>query len=69
MIKKTGLRLPPHSGKFGAIHPSSKLVLDTQTGIFYETRNEAAWVKGMPSNTLSNQLNGVVKNRTSFIYV
>jgi len=65
----TGLQKPPHLGSYGSNHPSSKLVLDTQTGIFYETRNEAAWVKGMPSNTLSNQLTGKVRNKTSFIYV
>jgi len=66
---KTGLQKPPNKGKFGGNHPMSKLVLDTQTGIYYESRNEAALAKNINKGGLSLQLTGKRPNHTSFIYV
>ncbi len=46
----------------------SKIVLDTQTGIFYECANEAAIAKGIKVNCLHSSLNGRRPNKTSLIY-
>lgn len=46
----------------------SKIVLDTQTGIFYNSAREAAIAKGINSNTLHGRLNGHKVNNTSLIY-
>ena len=56
-------------GKFGANHPCSKIILDTNTGIFYETIKEAASLLGHSENTVRRKLNGCRKNNTSLIYV
>jgi hypothetical protein len=47
---------------------SSKIVLDTQTGIFYNSAREAAKAINVNSNTLHGRLNGHKKNNTSLIY-
>jgi len=46
----------------------SKIVLDTQTGVFYNSAREAAMAKGINSNTLHGRLNGSKVNNTSLIY-
>ena len=46
----------------------SKIVLDTQTGVFYNSAREAAMAKGINSNTLHGRLNGSKINNTSLIY-
>lgn len=46
----------------------SKLVLDTQTGVFYDTIIEAANAKSINKNTLYWQLQGRSPNKTSLIY-
>lgn len=46
----------------GGSNPQSKIVLDTETGIFYETITDAAFVYGVNAKTLSNMLNGWQKN-------
>lgn len=56
------------AGRTGDKHHNSKLVLDTQTGIFYECVREAEEAKGIPKSSLSPMLRGVFKNRTSLIY-
>ena len=56
--------------KQGANHNWAKIVLDTQTGVFYETLNEAAESKNINVSTLSNYLTGKIKtNKTSLMYV
>jgi len=55
-------------GKTGANSHNKRLVLDTATGIFYDTVKEAAVAKGIKRTTLGNQLVGRNSNRTSFIY-
>lgn len=47
----------------------SKIVLDTQTGIFYESAKEAAKLLGINSNTLRCYLNNCYPNKTSLKYV
>ena len=46
----------------------SKIVLDTQTGVFYNSAREAAMAKKINSNTLHGKLNGSKSNNTSLIY-
>lgn len=50
-------------------HPQAKLVLCTQTGIFYECIDEASNSIDMKAGTLRAMLNGRNFNRTSFILV
>lgn len=53
----------------GSLHPKSKLVLNTETGIFYESVTEVAKLCGIRNNNMCKRLNGKTKNKTSFIYV
>ena len=46
----------------------SKIVLDTQTGIFYNSAREAAKAYNINSNTLHTKLSGNSKNNTTLIY-
>lgn len=63
----TGLLKPAK----GAASGMSKMVLDTQTGIFYDCIREAAEAKGYKQTTLTNKLSEKHghRNTTSFIYV
>ena len=49
-------------------HPLAKLILDTETGIFYDCIRDAADVKNINYSTLNGFLKGRYKNKTSFIY-
>lgn len=52
------------------IHPTAKLVLCTETGIFYDSVGDASEACGMSKTTLRSYLNGVVKTKTiNYIYV
>lgn len=55
----TGLKKPVRLGK----HGNAKIILDTQTGIFYDCIKEAASAKGMAYKTLMNKLHGWNKNK------
>jgi hypothetical protein len=46
----------------------SKIVLDTQTGIFYNSAREASKAYNINSNTLHTKLSGNSKNNTTLIY-
>jgi hypothetical protein len=69
---KTGLNYISQSNKIEASRTAkekfSKIVLDTQTGIFYNSAREAAKAINVNSNTLHGRLNGHKKNNTSLIY-
>lgn len=65
---KRGRIFKSRGNKGGANSPRSKIVLDTQTGIFYDCTNEAAKAKGINGNTLRSKLAGFYKNNTSLIY-
>lgn len=54
---------------FGENNPNAKLVLNTDTGIFYGCVKDAADTLGIKRDTLKQYLNGKRKNKTSFIYV
>lgn len=57
--------------KFGKRYPNAKnikLILDTETGIFYYGALEAGYAKNIDSAKLWRQLNGVQPNNTSLIY-
>ena len=47
----------------------AKIVLDTQTGIFYESCKEAALAYDIKHSTLKSMLNGSNKNKTNLIYI
>ena len=48
---------------------NSKVVLDTQTGIFYDSLTEAAIIFGITKSTLCRYLIGYIPNKTSLCYV
>jgi hypothetical protein len=72
---RIGLRTMPKGnihynfGKKGADSSRSKIVLDTQTGIYYGSAKEASEAKCINKNTLANMLITNRKNKTSLIYV
>lgn len=47
----------------------SKLVIDFNTGIFYESAKEASVAINFKHTTLKSQLNGTNKNKTSMMYI
>lgn len=54
----------------GELNSKSKIVLNTETGIYYETLTSAASSNNIHVATLSDNLRGInKKNRTPFIYV
>jgi hypothetical protein len=61
----TGLK----KGKYGLENSSSKLVLDLQTGIFYDCAKDAAIAKNISYQTVSKKLRGAKFNNLSIIYV
>lgn len=54
--------------RYGSRHYNSKLVLNLNTGIFYDCVREAAFVIDINYKTLVSMLNGSMINRTPFIY-
>lgn len=56
-------------GKFGENNPNSKLILDTQTGIFYYGIKEASVAACIPYSSLKKIMCGDRINKTSLIYV
>lgn len=59
----------PYFGKIGELSHNSKIVFDTQTGIFYFGVKEAAEAKNVNLNCLRRKLFGGRRNNTSLIYV
>lgn len=47
----------------------AKVVLDTNTGIFYESCKEASLIYNIKHSTLKSMLNGSNKNKTNLIYI
>lgn len=63
-------KLSEANKKAERVHPTAKLVLCLETGIFYESIGEASKASGMSKTTLRSYLNGVVKTKTiNYIYV
>lgn len=59
----------PLFGKKGKDSHSSKMVLDTQTGIFYDSVWEAAQSTNFSKSHLAAMIRGDYENKTNFIYV
>lgn len=55
--------------RVGANNPRAKLVLNLETGIFYETCMDAAKTHLLSQPYLSEMLSGVKPNKTKLIYV
>ena len=58
----------PMWGRFGENNPTSKLIIDTDTGIFYFGVKEAAKAKNISYSTLKKAICGNRVNKTSLIY-
>lgn len=56
-------------GKFRGESKTAKLVLDLNTGIFYDCAKDAAEAKCIKYSTLKGYLNGNDKNYSSLVYV
>lgn len=54
---------------YGKNNPRATIVLNIQTGIFYDTIMEAAESISMKQGTLSSMLRGINRNKTNLIYV
>lgn len=54
--------------KINATKYKSKLVLDNQNGIFYDSAKELSDLSGIPHSTLRGKLNGSDTNNTNFVY-
>tara|TARA_R110000868_G_scaffold54175_1_gene169627 strand:- start:44 stop:556 length:513 start_codon:yes stop_codon:yes gene_type:complete len=65
-IKKAGV-YGKHTIKY-AQKANEKIVLDTQTGIFYDSIKEAASILGINYWNIAQYLSGKRKNKTSLIY-
>ncbi len=59
----------PAYGKTGSLNAGAKMVLNRETGIFYECIKEAAETINFDKSTLAKKLKGKRKNNTSFILV
>jgi group I intron endonuclease len=55
-------------GKRGKIYSRYKLVVNTETGIFYDTIKEAANATSYKETCLARMLRGERQNKTSFVY-
>lgn len=50
-------------------HPSSKLVLNLDNGVYYDSAKDAAEASNIRYKNLSRYLNGTRINKTNFIYI
>jgi hypothetical protein len=66
---KVGLAKISEKNRIATRKANGKIVLNTQTGIFYDTCVDAAKSANIKITTLNMQLIGKNKNYTSFIYV
>lgn len=56
-------------GKYGQDNPNSKIILNTNTGIFYYGIKEASIFNGIPYSSLKKMLSNGRKNTTALVYV
>jgi hypothetical protein len=68
LMRETG-RLMQGNLRKGYNPDAAKLVLDFETGIYYESATEAAETIGVKPKYLWKRLNGELKNTTKFKYV
>lgn len=69
MYGRRGEKSPIYGRYRGNKSPCSKIVFDTQNGVFYDTVRDAAEANGMLKGTLSARLLGRLENKTSLVYV
>lgn len=60
-----GLQKPSNNRIKKIIETNGRIVLDLQTGIYYDSIAEAARIYSMPHMSLSSMLKGIYKNKTS----
>lgn len=58
-----------HKGSISYSKNGGKVILNKETGIFYDSIPEAAFVCGIKRRTLGARLLGQITNKSSFIYV
>jgi group I intron endonuclease len=58
-----------HKRKISENSGSARIVLDLNTGVFYNSAKELAVLYGLKPNSVVCKLIGKIKNNTSFIYV
>jgi hypothetical protein len=68
LMRETG-RLMQNNLRKGYNPDAAKLVLDVETGIYYESATEAAESIGVKPKYLWRRLSGETKNNTNFKYV
>jgi hypothetical protein len=56
-------------GKFGSDNPLAKKVMCTQTNKIWNSVKDVSKELGIPYSTITNQLNGQKKNKTTLIYI
>jgi len=66
---KNGLKIITNKQRLLTKERFSKMVLDTQTGIYYNSAVEASILLGINESTLYGYLKGRRTNKTSLIYV
>jgi hypothetical protein len=59
----------PNWGKFGSESVRAKKVMCTQTNQIWDSVKDVAKELGIPYSTITNQLNGQKKNKTTLIYI
>jgi hypothetical protein len=62
--RRTGLSV----NKLGEDNLLSKIILDTESGVFYSCAREVSDLYNIPYSTMRSKLNGRLKNNTKFIY-
>jgi hypothetical protein len=67
--RRIGLKTDLRAGVRAMYQKNIKLVLNLETGVFYEGTRDAAAAHGINRSTLINMLCGDAKNKTSLIYV
>lgn len=69
-LKYTEERNEVHTASMlrGKNHPGARLMLSTQTGIFYDTIKEASKIYNISRNHLGLMLGGYIRNKTDLIY-
>jgi hypothetical protein len=61
-------RLSDAQKKRTILPKTNKFVLDTNTGVFYDSLKEASFYNNIPESTLSARLTGRLKNNTNLTY-
>ncbi|MBO9671960.1 MAG: NUMOD4 motif-containing HNH endonuclease [Sphingobacteriaceae bacterium] len=65
---ENGLKKPSEKQRHSIISRNSKLVLDTISGVFFDSCKDAATALGYNHSTLKTYLNGALPNKSNLIY-